>query len=176
MKLVAMNVDITTLEVDAIVNAANNAMIVGGGVDRAIHKAAGYSLRKYNALHHCVGCPTGLARLTPGFNLPAKYIIHTVGPDMRLYYPELGSLLLASCYRECMEMALDESFRSIAFPSISTGVYLFDKEEAAKIAVSVVNGFKDTVEELAGFDIDITFACFGDEDTAILQRAIDELT
>ena len=167
MKLTAVNVDITTLEVDAIVNASNSAMIIGGGVDGAIHKAAGQELINYNAQHHGLGCPTGQVKVTPGFNLPAKYILHTVGPDMRLYTQELGDLLLQACYGNCMTTALNEGLKSIAFPAISTGVYGFDKKGAAKIAVEIL------IRYFLYADIEVTFACFGDRDTDIVQAAID---
>lgn len=168
MKLTAVNVDITTLEVDAIVNAANSAMIIGGGVDGAIHAAAGQELINYNAQHHGFGCPTGQVKVTPGFNLPAKYILHTVGPDMRLYTEEMGDWLLTACYGNCMRTALNEGLKTIAFPAISTGIFGFNKERAARIAVEVMRDvrFKDA-------DIEVTFACFGDEDTAIVQKEID---
>lgn len=168
MKLTAINVDITTLEVDAIVNAANSAMIIGGGVDGAIHKAAGQALINYNALHHGFGCPTGQVKVTPGFKLPAKYILHTVGPDMRLYTQEIGDWLLTACYGNCMRTALNEGLKTIAFPAISTGIFGFNKENAARIAVEVMydERFKDA-------DIEVTFACFGDDDTAIVQTQID---
>jgi len=168
MKLTAVNVDITTLKVDAIVNAANSAMIIGGGVDGAIHRAAGQELINYNAQYHGFGCPTGQVKVTPGFNLPAKYILHTVGPDMHLYTEEMGDWLLTACYGNCVRTALNEGLQSIAFPAISTGIFGFDKKRAAKIAVEVMydERFKDV-------DLEIIFACFGDEDTAIVQAAID---
>jgi len=179
MKLTAQNVDITTLEVDAIVNAANSAMIIGGGVDGAIHKAAGQELINYNALHHGFGCATGQVKVTPGFNLPAKFIIHTVGPDMREFMQHheshlptecvgdyLGDLLLKACYHNCMRAAINEGLKSIAFPAISTGVFGFDKKRAAFIAVEIMT------EYFAKDDIEVIFACFGEEDTAIVQYAI----
>ncbi len=165
MKMTAVNVDITTLEVDTIVNAANSAMVVGGGVDGAIHAAAGPELIACNQEFQPYGCPTGQVRRTSAYNLPSNWIFHTVGPDMREYDQELGNLLLDSCYRNCMKRAIAEKVPSIAFPSISTGVYGFDKELAAAIAVGVVSAFRD-------HDIEVTFACFGDEDTAIVERAI----
>ena len=165
MEIKAVKADITTLEVDAIVNAANPAMIIGGGVDGAIHKAAGSDLINYNALHHGFGCPTGMVRVTPGFNLPAEWILHTVGPDMRLYDQDLGDLLLKSCYTECLINALDLGCKSVAFPAISTGVYGFDKARATAIAVN-------TAYDFIGEDIEIIFACFDDADLEMYNRAI----
>ena len=168
MKLMAINADITKMEVDAIVNAANSAMIIGGGVDGAIHAAAGQELINFNAQHHGFGCPTGQVKVTPGFNLPATYIIHTVGPDMRLYTQDVGDLLLECCYGMCIKAAIQEDLKSIAFPAISTGIFGFDKERAAKIAIMTMHD-----ERFADADLEVTFACFGDEDTAIVQAAID---
>ena len=136
--------DITTLPVDAIVNAANQQMLGGGGVDGAIHRAAGRELfevcLKMPEMRPGVRCPTGEARITPGFKLPAKYVIHTVGPvyrDGRHGEPEL----LAACYRNSLALAVENGCRSIAFPCISTGVYGYPLEDAAKIAVQEVRGF-----------------------------------
>lgn len=165
MKMTAVNVDITTLKVDTIVNAANSAMIVGGGVDGAIHAAAGPKLIAYNMENHPYGCATGQVRRTPAFNLPSKWIFHTVGPDMQEYELDLGTQILRACYRNCMKRAIAEKVPSIAFPSISTGVYGFDKKLAASVVVSEMARFMDE-------EIDITFACFGDEDTAIIADLI----
>ena len=153
----AVQGDITTLHVGCVVNAANSSLLGGGGVDGAIHRAAGPELRRYNK--KLGGCPTGEARISPGFKLPAKWIIHTVGPvwhggDKR--EPEL----LESCYRNSFELALRHNIKSIAFPGISTGVYGYPKHEAAQTAVSVMRDYD------ARFDR-IIACCFSKEDRDI---------
>lgn len=170
MRVQAIVADITTLEVDAIVNAANSAMIIGGGVDGAIHKAAGQELINFNAQHHGFGCPTGQVKVTPGFKLPAKFIMHTVGPDMRLYDQEVGDKLLALCYKNCMIMALKEGLKSIAFPAISTGIFGFNKKRAAAIAANTILDFRGE-----GNDLDVTFACFADKDAVIINKALENI-
>jgi O-acetyl-ADP-ribose deacetylase (regulator of RNase III) len=145
-----MVADITTLKVDAIVNAANSALSGGGGVDGAIHRAAGPEL-----LRACRGtgrCPTGEARITPGFQLPARWVIHTVGPVWRGGHAD-EERLLASCYRDSLRLATDPAYgiRSIAFPSISTGAYGFPIDRAAVIAVTEIHRFlaqSDTPERV----------------------------
>jgi O-acetyl-ADP-ribose deacetylase len=145
--------DVTQLKVDTIVNAANTSLLGGGGVDGAIHRAAGPEL-----LVECRsigGCPTGEARLTGGYRLPASHVIHTVGPIWRGGEAEERQLLQA-CYRSCLTIARTERFRQIAFPAISTGVYGFPREEAALIAVTTV------AEHLAENDLPerVIFVCF----------------
>jgi len=151
--------DITTLALDAIVNAANEALAGGGGVDGAIHRAAGAELiaacRAIPMLRPHVRCPTGEARLTPGFRLPAKYIVHTVGPIWhggRAGEPEL----LAACYRNSLALARDHGVRSIAFPAISCGVFGYPLEKAVAIAVREVRAHAAAFER-------VVFCCFGSE-------------
>ncbi len=156
--------DITTLAVDAIVNAANETLLGGGGVDGAIHRAAGPDLlAACRALH---GCPTGAARITPGFALPAKWVIHTVGPVWR--GGEAGEPeLLRSCYRESLELALHQGVQTIAFPAIGTGAYGYPKAQAAAIAVTVMHEYE------ARFD-KIVCCCFSDSDVKIYTQVLAE--
>lgn len=159
--------DITKLEVDAIVNAANQVMLGGGGVDGAIHRAAGPELyetcRKVPEVRLGVRCPTGEARITPGFRLLAKYVIHTVGPvyrDGQHGEPEK----LANCYRNALALAAENGCTSVAFPCISTGVYGYPVEDAAEIAVREAKAF------LATHDIEIVFCCFSEYDAKIYEQ------
>lgn len=148
--------DITTLEVDAIVNAANKTLLGGGGVDGAIHKAAGKGL-----LEECRtlgGCETGQSKMTNAYNLPCKKVIHTVGPVWHGGNHNERELL-ASCYETTMKLAEDNHLRSIAFSCISTGVYGFPKAEAAQIAIQVL-----TKHIKEGFDGEVIVCCFTDED------------
>jgi O-acetyl-ADP-ribose deacetylase (regulator of RNase III) len=153
--------DITRLDVDAVVNAANTTLLGGGGVDSAIHRAAGPGL-----LAECLeqgGCPVGQAVITGGHRLAARFVIHTVGP----FYREGAEVaaLLASCYRQSLLRAVEAGVRTIAFPCISTGVYGYPKAEAAEIAVATVTEWL-TVHELPEL---VTFCCFSEED-ALLYR------
>lgn len=154
--------DITGLEVDAIVNAANHSLMGGGGVDGAIHRAAGPELKAYNRRHG--GCPTGEARISPGFALPARHVISTVGPVWH-GGREGESESLARCYRASLELALEHGLRSIAFPAISTGVYGFPKEAAAAIAVRVLREFEGRFERIVA-------CCYGDADAAVYRRLL----
>lgn len=158
--------DITKLAVDAIVNAANTSLLGGGGVDGAIHRAAGPEL-----LHACRligGCPTGEARITPGFELPAKYVIHTVGPVYRTGR-EGEPELLASCYRESLRLARENVCESIAFPAISTGIYDYPKAEAGKIAVAMVKS-APVDQELPK---QVIFCCFSEVDGEIYRKELE---
>jgi len=137
-KIQIVNTDITQMKVDAIVNAANGSLMGGGGVDGAIHRAAGKELTAFCAT--LKGAKTGEAKITLGFQLPAKYIIHTVGPVWN-NGTKNEEELLASCYRNSLQLAIDNNIRTIAFPSISTGAYKFPFEKACRIALEVVADF-----------------------------------
>ncbi len=160
--------DITELEVDAIVNAANNTLLGGAGVDGAIHMAAGPELLE--ACRKLHGCRTGEAKVTPGFNLPAKYVIHTVGP---IYSgTQEDEDLLSSCYWNSLDAAVDCGARSIAFPSISTGVFGYPRQEAAEIAVDTVI---DWMDEHPEEEMSITFCTHSKKDYEIYEGILNEL-
>jgi O-acetyl-ADP-ribose deacetylase (regulator of RNase III) len=160
--------DITKLDVDAIVNAANSSLLGGGGVDGAIHRAAGRLL-----LEECRklgGCSTGLAKITKGYNLTARHVIHTVGPvwhDGKHHEDDL----LASCYRSSLELALKHGLKTIAFPSISTGAYGFPMDRAARIAIRETRAFLDTHAEIEK----VLLVCFGADALRIHEEALAEM-
>ncbi len=164
VRVEAIKGDITTLAVDAIVNAANQSLLGGGGVDGAIHRAAGPELLE--ACRPLGGCATGDAKATPGFRLPARWVIHAVGPRWRG-----GSKgereLLASCYRRSLEVADDLGARTVAFPAISTGIYGYPPEEAARVAVDTVTTTPTRVEA-------VTLVAFDDRTLALYERLLGE--
>jgi O-acetyl-ADP-ribose deacetylase (regulator of RNase III) len=167
-RIAILKTDITTLAVDAIVNAANSSLLGGGGVDGAIHRAAGPEL--LNECRLLGGCNTGQAKLTKGYRLPAKYVIHTVGPVWN------GGAhgereLLASCYRSCFRIAREHGLRSIAFPAISCGAYRFPLNLAVAIAV------RETITELQRDEVieKVTFACFDPSTYAAYRRAVQSI-
>ncbi len=166
-RLSALLADITTLEVDAIVNAANSTLLGGGGVDGAIHRKAGPELlEECRALN---GCETGQAKLTKGYRLPVRYVIHTVGP---VWQGDTAGedVLLAACYRNALALAGQQKLKSIAFPSISTGVYRFPVERAARIAVTTVTA------AVAGTSLEqVLFCCFSADDLAIYEEFLASL-
>lgn len=156
-----LQADITALNVDAIVNAANRSLLGGGGVDGAIHRAAGPEL-----LAECLlldGCETGEAKITGAYQLPAKYVIHTVGPVWQGgQHNEVA--LLAACYQNCLQLAVQYAVQSVAFPCISTGVYRFPKRQAAEIAVTTVSGQQSGIQ--------VVFCCFSAEDERVYQSVL----
>lgn len=168
MKLEITKGDITKIQVDAIVNAANSSLLGGGGVDGAIHRAGGNAI-----LEECIqirnkqgGCKIGEAVITNAGELPAKYVIHTVGPVWNGDKDE-KSRLLANCYQSCLELAIENNIKSIAFPNISTGIYHFPKDKAAKIALETIRNFEH-INQLKT----ITFVCFDDENYQIYSQLL----
>lgn len=171
-KLEVLKGDITKVTVDAIVNAANTSLLGGGGVDGAIHRAGGSAVledcRKIIAKQG--GCKVGEAVITTGGNLPSKYVIHTVGPVWN------GGLKneeekLANCYRNSLQVAVEHNCQTIAFPNISTGIYKFPKEKAAKIAVDTISEFIGSTDKIEK----ITFVCFDEDNYNYLQHYLDSI-
>lgn len=170
-RIEVIEADITTLAVDAIVNAANETLLGGGGVDGAIHRVAGPDLlaacRALPQVRRNVRCPTGEARITPGFRLPAKYVVHTVGPVW--HGGDRGEPgLLASCYRESLRIATENAVHSIAFPAISCGVYGYPAEQAVAVAVTEVKAWL-AVNSLPRR---VVFCCFGSAMAEAYRRTI----
>jgi O-acetyl-ADP-ribose deacetylase (regulator of RNase III) len=158
----------TQLKVDAIVNAANNALMGGGGVDGAIHKAAGKELTE--ECRTLKGCATGQSKITKGYNLPAKFVIHSVGPVWN-NGTENEETLLESCYKTSLQLAVDNGIKTIAFPSISTGAYRFPFDKAAKIAYNTINDFitdNIIIEK-------VFLVCFSEKDIEQMRRAINKI-
>lgn len=169
-KIILQQGDITKLAVDAIVNAANTSLLGGGGVDGAIHRAGGPAI-----LEDCMkirakqgGCPTGEAVITTAGQLPVQFVIHTVGPVWSGDHSDEKDQLLANCYLNSLQLAIEHSIKSIAFPNISTGIYRFPKERAAQIAINSVRSFtaqKDGIEE-------VYFVCFDQSNFTIYQQLL----
>ena len=159
--------DITKLNVDAIVNAANTSLLGGGGVDGAIHHAAGPELREFNK--KLGGCLTGEVKISPGFKLPAKYIIHTVGPVWN-GGKNNEDKLLANCYKNSLKLAIENKIKTIVFPAISTGVYRFPLERATKIAVNEVKKFLERNESIEK----VIFVCFNDGAYQVYKKVLKD--
>jgi O-acetyl-ADP-ribose deacetylase (regulator of RNase III) len=168
-KMKIIDGDITKQHVDAIVNAANESLLGGGGVDGAIHRAAGPEL-----LAECRtlnGCPTGEAKITKGYKLPAKFVIHTVGPIWRGGKAHEDQLL-ENCYHNSLKLAVEHGIKTIAFPSISTGVYGFPIERASRIALKTIKAFLENDNRIQK----VFFVCFGSHDYQVYQKAIQEVS
>jgi O-acetyl-ADP-ribose deacetylase (regulator of RNase III) len=166
--MVVVQGDITKQAVDAIVNAANERLLGGGGVDGAIHRAAGPELKE--ECRKIGGCPTGEARITKGYRLPARHVIHTVGPVWHgggKGEPEL----LAACYRNSLELAVESGVKTIAFPGISTGIYGYPLESATRLAMTTV---KDCLARMPAIE-EVRFVTFGEEATEVARRVLKEL-
>ncbi|WP_195984811.1 O-acetyl-ADP-ribose deacetylase [Clostridium sp. D33t1_170424_F3] len=168
MKLEIVRGDITTCAVDAIVNAANTSLLGGGGVDGAIHRAAGPELLAECRLLN--GCKTGSAKITRGYNLPARCVIHTPGPIWR-GGQDGEDALLESCYRSCLELAEQAGCKTVAFPSISTGVYRFPLDRAARIAVRTIQQWGKNPTEIET----VQMVCFDDRTYEAYQSALEEV-
>ena len=171
MPMTLVTADITRLALDAIVNAANPGLLGGSGVDGAIHRAAGPALlaacRALPEVSPGVRCPTGEARMTPGFGLPARFVIHTVGPVWHGGHAGEAELL-GRCYRACIGLAIENKLHSIAFPAISCGVYGYPPDQAATVAIAALRDVLASHPKL-----DVQLCCFDDRMTAIWRRALN---
>lgn len=159
--------DITKLKVDAIVNAANTSLLGGGGVDGAIHRAAGPELLEYN--RKLGGCKTGEAKISPGFKLPAKFIIHTVGPIWK-GGDNNEDVLLGNCYKNSLLLAVEYGIKTIAFPAISTGIYSFPLERATNIAIAEVKKFLNTNDSIEK----VIFVCFDEKTYEVYKKLLNQ--
>ena len=172
--LSVLQADITILNVDAIVNAANSSLLGGGGVDGAIHRAAGRELLAYCRTLN--GCQTGEAKISPAFKLPCQHVIHTVGPVWHggnRHEPEL----LTSCYRNSLDLAVKHNLTSIAFPAISTGVYGYPLDKATNIAIDTVQNYVlNALEQATNFSIrEVIFCCFSASDAAVYKQVLESI-
>lgn len=167
-QIIVVQGDITKMAADAIVNAANKSLLGGGGVDGAIHSAAGPELTaECRTLH---GCETGEAKITSGYRLPAKHVIHTVGPIYRFHNQEENKKLLAACYRNSLNVAKENGLHSIIFSSISTGVYGYPAAEAAQVAIAAIN---DWFKENPDYELKVELCAFDERMKQIIQQALN---
>ena len=172
--LSVIQADITTLNIDAIVNAANSSLLGGGGVDGAIHRAAGRELLAYCRTLN--GCQTGDAKISPAFKLPCQYVIHTVGPVWHGGHDNEPELL-ANCYRNSLGLAVKHNLTSIAFPAISTGVYCYPLDKATNIAIDTVQNYVLNIQKQAtNFSIrEVVFCCFSASDAAVYKQVLESI-
>jgi len=171
MKIELIQGDITKIQVDAVVNAANSSLLGGGGVDGAIHRAGGSAiLEECRAIRaRQGGCDTGQAVITTAGNLPAQYVIHTVGPVWTGDKAEEHCRLLADCYTNSLRLAMENEVKTIAFPNISTGIYSFPKDMAAEVAIDTVKGFLSENERIEK----VIFVCFDEENYALYEQILN---